>query len=82
MTEKPAPLHPFEVRISIGANERSYIVVTLRELSDEFDAGRESGSVSGDWRGSHSVTVAKRDITPEAYRAELEDWSRLVIQKQ
>jgi hypothetical protein len=82
VSEKAAPLHPFEVRINIGANDREYIVDTLRELADEFEAGRDSGLASGGWSGSHSVTVAKRDITPEAYRAELEEWSQLVIQKQ
>lgn len=81
MSERPAPLHPFEVRISIGANDREYIVDTLRELAAEFEAGRDSGLASGGWSGSHSVTVSKRDITPEAYRAELEQWSQLVIQK-
>jgi hypothetical protein len=81
VSERPAPLHPFEVRINIGANDRSYIVDTLLELAQHFESGNDSGLASGGWSGSHSVTVAKRDITPEAYRAELEQWSQQVIQK-
>jgi hypothetical protein len=81
VSERQAPLHPFEVRINIGANDREYIVDTLRGLAADFEAGRDGSVVSGGWSGSHSVTVAKRDITPEAYRAELEEWSSVVIQK-
>lgn len=73
-TKVPAPLHPFEVRITIGANTREYIVDTLRELAADFAAGR-GGMASGGWNGSHSVTVAARDITPEQYRAELREWA-------
>jgi hypothetical protein len=80
MSERPAPLHPFEVRISIGANDREYIVRALKELTSLFEKGG-GPSVSGGWCGCYSSTVTVRDITPEAYRAELEEWSQQVIQK-
>jgi hypothetical protein len=73
--EPAAPMHAFEVRISIGGETWDYVVRTLDELADHIALhGPGCNMCSGGAGGSHSVTIAERDITPEAYRAELEEW--------
>jgi hypothetical protein len=70
-----APKHAFEVKISIGANTVGFIEEALEEL---LRTVRHGGGVmmSAGYNGSFSMHVEKRDITPEQYRAELEEWRR------
>jgi hypothetical protein len=74
-TPKP-PIHPVEVRISIGGDDWQYVRGVLSELAAE--AGwRDADSfhmMSGGAGGSYSATVAKRNVTPEQFRKELDDW--------
>lgn len=67
------PVHPFEVRISIGGNTRKYVVETLEDIAFAIQEGRGE-VVSGGYSGCHSVTIATRDITPDDYRKELAAW--------
>ena len=69
-----APLHAFEVKVSIGANTKEYLIEALREILQTFEEGNIGNSCSGGWHGSYSVTSHVRNITPEDYRAELEQW--------
>jgi hypothetical protein len=69
------PLHALEIRISIGANHREYALQTLREILATFEDGNISNSCSGCWDGAYSVTSAIREISPDDYRKELEEWS-------
>lgn len=76
--EKP-PLHPFEVRISIGGNTWEYVLRAMEELAKYIeDRGPEAGLSSGGYGGCHSVDVTTRDISPEAYRKELGEWHERV----
>lgn len=71
-----APIHPFEVRISIGADEWDYVIRQLRELLDmaETRTAESMQSFGGGAGGCYSVTTATRDISPAAYREELSAW--------
>lgn len=71
-----APLHPFEVRISIGANTKEFITEALEDILKSFETGGTVNGMSGGWSGSYSVTSSVRDISPEEYRKELEEWSK------
>ena len=70
------PLHPVEVRISIGGEDWEYVRKALRELSAE--AGwRHPDSfqmVSGGAGGSYSVTTAERNVSIEQFHKELHEW--------
>jgi len=69
-----APLHPFEVKISIGANTHEFITRALTDILRTFEAGGMVNGMSGGWDGSYAVTTHTRDISPDAYRQELEKW--------
>lgn len=73
--EEP-PLHPFEVRISIGGDDWAYVRRALRELADEIEerAPEAFRICSGGGGGSYSVTTVERDVSVEAFHAELEGW--------
>ncbi len=74
--EKP-PCHAFEVRISIGGNDWPFVIDALKELVAHLEKhGENCGMCSGGYNGSYSVDIQKRDVTPEAYRAELEEWRK------
>lgn len=70
----PAPLHPFEIRISIGTNTREFILDRLREMVEQFSNGECPQSFGGGYDGNYSITTAIRDVTPAQYRQELEEW--------
>lgn len=70
------PQHAIEVRITIGANTKEYLLETLNEILNNFEDANSVNRASGSYGGSHSVTTVLRDISPEAYRAELEEWSK------
>jgi hypothetical protein len=72
-----SPRHPFEVKINIGGDDWDYVLRAILELAYHLkDNGPEfSMMCSGGGGGSHHVTIARRDITPEAFHAELEAWS-------
>lgn len=75
MAEKEAaPQHAIEVRISIGANDENFLARVLKEMDYLAETGSLKAGCSGGWDGSYSVTIARRDISPDAYRAELEAW--------
>ena len=69
------PAHAFELRISIGGENWDYVVRTLQELADHIpEHGPTCGLCSGGAGGSHSVTIHQRDVTPEQYHIELQQW--------
>lgn len=73
--ETKPPQHAFEVTIRIGGNDWDYVLRTMDELAYHLkDHGSECGISSGGWNGSHSVDIAKREISPDEYRAELAEW--------
>jgi hypothetical protein len=69
-----APLHAFELKISVGANTKEYLERALEEILQRIKRGNLGNAMSGGWDGSYAVTIAERDITPDAYRSELEEW--------
>lgn len=69
-----APLHAFEVSVKIGGNTWEYVLQTLTELAEYLRDNGPRGLASGGWNGCHSIDIRQRDISPEAYRAELEAW--------
>ncbi|UWZ84626.1 hypothetical protein [Occallatibacter riparius] len=73
--EKP-PVHPVEVRISIGGDNFEYVQRVLSELDREaFLRDADSFRMcSGGAGGSYSVTTVTRDISAEDFRAELAAW--------
>lgn len=72
---EPVPQHPFEVRITIGAEDWDYVIRTLDELARHIpEHGPDCNMCSGGAGGSHSVTVVRRDISPEDFRKELAAW--------
>jgi hypothetical protein len=71
------PLAPFEVRISIGGEDWAYVRRALASMIADIDEyGSLASMMSGGGGGRHSVTVAKREITVEQYREELDAWWR------
>jgi hypothetical protein len=74
MESKKAPEHAFEVSIRIGANEAGYVARALQEISETIDRSGVAGGCSGGWDGSWSIDVRKRDVMPDQYRDELEQW--------
>jgi hypothetical protein len=74
----PAPLHPFEFTISIGANNFAYAVQTMRELADHLEErGADATNFdlgSGSYNGCHSLLCMRRNVSESDYRKELEDW--------
>jgi len=71
------PVHPFEIRVAIGANTSEFVSETMRALASEFSKEVPEwtgGTCSGGYDGSFSVTIAKRDVTPEQFRKELKEW--------
>jgi hypothetical protein len=69
-----APQHAFEVSIRIGANEAGYVAIAMQEISETIDPSGIAGGCSGGWDGSWSIDVRKRDVLPDDYRNELEQW--------
>lgn len=69
------PVHAFEVRISIGGDDWGYVLRAIEELASHIpDHGPECGMCSGGGGGCHSVDIKRRDVTPEQYHRELEEW--------
>lgn len=71
----PFPLHPLEIHIHIGAEKMEYVAHVLNELKSRAKDGLLTGCCSGGGVGSYSVTIAKRDVTPEQFREELLRWN-------
>jgi hypothetical protein len=74
MADNPAPLHPIEVRISIGANGPAELRQLLRNVVEQFEDNDTPNGCSGGWDGGWSITTAKRDVSADDYRTELETW--------
>jgi hypothetical protein len=75
--EEKAPVHPFEIRIAIGANDWDYALRVMRELvarMEKCGPDRNVDIASGGWSGCHSLTCQSREITAEEYRKELSAW--------
>jgi hypothetical protein len=73
---EPAPLHPFEVLIFIGGDDWKYVQRAIEEIAAHM-AGRTPETtpmMSGGTGGSHSITVAAREISPNGYHLELQQW--------
>jgi hypothetical protein len=72
----PPPQHPFDVRISIGANNWDYVLrAAVQVLEDLRRAGPDCNVCSGGWDGSFSITVHRRPISADEYREELRRWT-------
>lgn len=72
----PAPCHPFEVNITIGGDTWEYVQRAARHIS-QFLAERtpdKASACSGGGGGSFGVMVAVRDVTPEDFHRELQEW--------
>ena len=71
-----APLHPFEIQITIGANTWEYARRAAQQIADYIEERepKDCGCASGGWDGGYSIDVTQRDITPDAFRDELEAW--------
>ena len=73
--ESTVPAHPFEVRINIGGDDWDYVLRTMERLAEHLrEHGPECGMCSGGAGGSHSVSIAKRNISVEEFHAELQAW--------
>ena len=73
--EAPPPQHPFEVTIKIGGEDWEYVTRVMQELAVHLEAhGPECTMCSGGAGGSHSVSIAKRDISKAEFRKELMEW--------
>ena len=71
MTEQEPPKHAFELTIRIGGEDWIQTVRELERLTDHvIEHGPRCTMVSG---GSY-VRIEIRDVTPEAYRKELNAW--------
>lgn len=72
----PAPAHPFEVTITIGADDWEYVQRVMHELAQHIGDRDPSTApmISGGAGGGHGVTVAQREIRVNAYHLELEQW--------
>jgi hypothetical protein len=76
-TPKPKPpVHPFEVRISIGGNTWEDVANELRNMLHTAERNGPGGlnGFGGGWGGCHTVTTTVRDISADDYRKELEAW--------
>lgn len=76
MSEKQeSPMHPFEVRISIGGDDWDYVLRTINDLAQHLrEHGPECSLLSGGADGCHSVTVMRRDVSIEDFHRELHQW--------
>jgi hypothetical protein len=80
-TDEPAPHHEFELRITISASTWEYARRASQDIAD-YIAERDPEQVglsSGGWDGAHSIDLSRRDITPEKYREELEQWRQRLV---
>jgi hypothetical protein len=66
----------FEVRIAIGDDSWESIRRAAREIADYIEEREPDncGLSSGYYTGCHSIDLQRRDVTPEQYRKELEEW--------
>lgn len=73
---KHPPLHPFEVRISIGGDDWDYVLRTMDELAVHLrEHGPDCAMMSGGAGGSHSVAITRREIAVDDYHKELQNWA-------
>lgn len=77
MSMKP-PQHPIEVRITIGGEDWQYVRRIISELHTEANwrEPEHFQMYGGGAGGSYSVTTTQRDIKPEDFRRELEEWAK------
>lgn len=74
-TSEPAPKHPFEVTIQIGASDWPEVLRVVTELAIHLEQhGPECNQISGGFGGCHSVHVERREISAADYRNELSAW--------
>ena len=73
--EKP-PVSPVTVTITINAEDWDYVQRRLQDLANESESRTPKcfGMWDGGGGGSYSVTTSSRDISPEEFRKELDDW--------
>ena len=71
-----APLHAFELRITISASTWEFARRAAKEIAAHLEEREpnSTGISSGSYDGAYSIDLTQRDITPEAYRDELEAW--------
>ena len=85
MSDELAPKHAFEVRVVIGGTTWESVRRDIERAAEHIRERdpEHCGCASGHWDGCFSVDVARRDVTPEQYREELEQWrQRMVEQRQ
>ena len=71
-----APQHKFELKITIGGESWDYVKSAIDEISQHLhDREPENvGVCSGGGGGCHSIDLQRREVSPEQYRKELEEW--------
>ncbi|MGA8109356.1 MAG: hypothetical protein WB974_07960 [Acidobacteriaceae bacterium] len=80
LDEDKAPLPPFRVQVDIKGENWQYVVRVLEDLAVVLrDHVPERPMGSGGEGGHHSVTVSKREVSPEIYRNELSEWLRRTL---
>jgi hypothetical protein len=72
---KKPPQHAYEVTVQIGGNDWEYVLRTMDELTDYLrEHGPNCSVISGSWGGCHSVHIQHRDVSPDQYRSELDQY--------
>lgn len=76
MSEKEAPpRHAFELTVKIGGDDWDYVLRVMAELADHLqEHGPECSMCSGGGGGCHSVHIERREVSPEEYHRELQEW--------
>lgn len=74
-SDTEAPQHAFELRLSVGGETWELTLKEMQRLVDEVYArGPLAGLQSGGGGTAANLLVATRDVSPEQYRAELDEW--------
>lgn len=74
---EPAPHAPYEVRVSISAETWPAAMRALGDIAMHAEEhGPECSRMGGGGGASESVTVTRRNVAPEQYRAEVDEWLR------
>jgi hypothetical protein len=74
--EEPPPQHAFEMSVKIGGNTWEDTINMLGDVALHVKMhGHHCGISSGGWGGCYSVDIQRREVEPDAYRAELGAWT-------
>lgn len=77
------PKHAFELTIHLGAVDKKSVGDLLRDIALKYDLDDEVYSVTSGWSvGAYDIQVEKRDVPPDQYREELDEWNRWKISQR